>query len=75
MAGTMGGEASGAVLFRPVMAGLSVFWMAVGPEFGCGCLGLFRKDSADIGNADGRCCTALAESEIRLWWWPRYVRA
>ena len=21
----------------------------------------------------GRCCTALAESEIRLWWWPRYV--
>ena len=23
----------------------------------------------------GRCCTALAESEIRLWWWPRYVRA
>ena len=40
----MGGEASGAVLFRPVMAGLSVSWMAVGPEFGCGCLGLFRKD-------------------------------
>ena len=24
---------------------------------------------------DRRCCTALAESEIRLWWWPRYVRA
>ena len=22
---------------------------------------------------EGRCCTALAESEIRLWWWPRYV--
>ena len=22
-----------------------------------------------------RCCTALAEREIRLWWWPRYVRA
>ena len=22
---------------------------------------------------DWRCCTALAESEIRLWWWPRYV--
>ena len=22
-----------------------------------------------------RCCTALAESEIRLWWWPRYVQA
>ena len=20
-----------------------------------------------------RCCAALAESEIRLWWWPRYV--
>ena len=25
--------------------------------------------------SSGRCCTALAESEIRLWWWPRYVRA
>ena len=25
--------------------------------------------------ATRRCCTALAESEIRLWWWPRYVRA
>ena len=25
--------------------------------------------------AERRCCTALAESEIRLWWWPRYVRA
>ena len=23
---------------------------------------------------EGHCCTALAESEIRLWWWPRYVR-
>ena len=23
--------------------------------------------------SSGRCCTALAESEIRLWWWPRYV--
>ncbi len=34
------------------MAGLSVSWMAVGPEFGCGCLGPFRKDSADIGNAE-----------------------
>ena len=22
-----------------------------------------------------RCCTALAEREMRLWWWPRYVRA
>ena len=22
----------------------------------------------------GRCCTALAESKMRLWWWPRYVR-
>ena len=21
-----------------------------------------------------RCCTALAESKTRLWWWPRYVR-
>ena len=26
-------------------------------------------------NPERRCCTALAESEIRLWWWPRYVRA
>ena len=25
------------------------------------------------GAFDRRCCTALAESEIRLWWWPRYV--
>ena len=25
-------------------------------------------------NAQGRCCTALAESEMRLVWWPRYVR-
>ena len=25
------------------------------------------------GIAHRRCCTALAESEIRLWWWPRYV--
>ncbi len=24
-------------------------------------------------NIERRCCTALAESEIRLWWWPRYV--
>ena len=22
----------------------------------------------------GRCCTALAESKMRLLWWPRYVR-
>ena len=28
-----------------------------------------------FANYIGRCCTALAESEIRLWWWPRYVRA
>ena len=27
------------------------------------------------GDKVRRCCTALAESEIRLWWWPRYVRA
>ena len=26
----------------------------------------------DVGQ-ERRCCTALAESEIRLWWWPRYV--
>ena len=24
-------------------------------------------------NQARRCCTALAEREIRLWWWPRYV--
>ena len=28
-----------------------------------------------IDSTGWRCCTALAESEIRLWWWPRYVRA
>ena len=28
-----------------------------------------------IVRKDRRCCTALAESEIRLLWWPRYVRA
>ena len=26
-----------------------------------------------IDSTGWRCCTALAESEIRLWWWPRYV--
>ena len=26
------------------------------------------------GNSKGRCCTALAESKMRLLWWPRYVR-
>ena len=25
-------------------------------------------------DSDRRCCTALAESEMRLVWWPRYVR-
>ena len=30
---------------------------------------------AEDSELDGRCCTALAESEIRLWWRPRYVRA
>ena len=29
---------------------------------------------AEIPNDDRRCCTALAESEMRLVWWPRYVR-
>ena len=29
----------------------------------------------NLGTRKRRCCTALAESEIRLWWWPRYVRA
>ena len=28
-----------------------------------------------VPSINWRCCTALAESEIRLWWWPRYVRA
>ena len=33
-----------------------------------------RIDEAIGNDAFGRrCCTALAESEIRLWWWPRYV--
>ena len=27
----------------------------------------------DYPSEKWRCCTALAESEIRLWWWPRYV--
>ena len=37
----------------------------------------YEKDERTlrINDAEGRCCTALAESEIRLWWWPRYVRA
>ena len=35
-----------------------------------------RKDQDDSDwRAFLACCTALAESEIRLWWWPRYVRA
>ena len=34
------------------------------------------RDVAPEGlGIERRCCTALAESEIRLWWWPRYVRA
>ena len=39
--------------------------------------GLVVSDSSTGLSVDvrGRCCTALAESEIRLWWWPRYVRA
>ena len=33
--------------------------------------GKFRHDQDSAFRR--RCCTALAESEIRLWWWPRYV--
>ena len=32
-------------------------------------------EAPETGVMERRCCTALAESEIRLWWWPRYVRA
>ena len=33
-----------------------------------------RKSQSNVcEDSRGRCCTALAESEIRLWWWPRYV--
>ena len=44
-------------------------------------LGFARFLRGELEQAKGylekarRCCTALAESEIRLWWWPRYVRA
>ena len=35
---------------------------------------LLRRHPASASCAQSwRCCTALAESEIRLWWWPRYV--
>ena len=35
-----------------------------------------RRFAADGTRTGGRrCCTALAESKIRLWWWPGYVRA
>ena len=27
-----------------------------------------------LGKSEWRCCTALAESKMRLLWWPRYVR-
>ena len=37
---------------------------------------LLIEEAATVNLAvSRRCCTALAESEIRLWWWPRYVRA
>ena len=37
---------------------------------------VYRPFSRGVPTRFGRrCCTALAESEIRLWWWPRYVRA
>ena len=35
----------------------------------------FTKWALEAHSVLRRCCTALAESEIRLWWWPRYVRA
>ena len=36
---------------------------------------LLDETGIDVVEQARRCCTALAESEIRLWWWPRYVRA
>ena len=39
------------------------------PWFGSPCLQL-RLDLVP----ERRCCTALAESKMRLLWWPRYVR-
>ena len=33
----------------------------------------FLHSIASLLGLGRRCCTALAESEIRLWWWPRYV--
>ena len=35
--------------------------------------GYSKKLSPEFLEKYRRCCTALAESEIRLWWWPRYV--
>ena len=34
-----------------------------------------ESNQREVLGSPRRCCTALAESEIRLWWWPRYVRA
>ena len=34
---------------------------------------LGSQDRTFLG-AMRRCCTALAESKMRLLWWPRYVR-
>ena len=47
--------------------------ISTGPRFGTG-RGALVQHATTLG-ADRRCCTALAESAIRLWWWPRYVRA
>ena len=44
-----------------------------GPHFRV--LSLISISEGQVCAKGGRCCTALAESEIRLWWWPRYVRA
>ena len=35
--------------------------------------GRSRASTVHLRKSTWRCCTALAESEIRLWWWPRYV--
>ena len=36
--------------------------------------GLLGLTKGMFPNSDRRCCTALAESKMRLLWWPRYVR-
>ena len=45
-------------------------WGIAGPQLAYGQIVAWGQYVVGLG---GRCCTALAESEIRLWWWPRYV--